>query len=185
MSVGVWMVIAVLAALGVVYVAAHRVRAQLPPIVLPGGEPMPKTRLQRLAAVGLAIVAVCTAVAIGLVWHYGPDVFWHDDTVRLAVTFTLLAGLVAYAGCVALAGHWAARDDGGVDERDRAIVTRAPAGQAGAMLVVLAVWHIALGETFKSTRLVPSYFLYLILWSCIMVSALAWLAGVLLTYRRA
>jgi H+/Cl- antiporter ClcA len=80
--------------------------------------------------------------------------------------------------------RWTARDDGTLDERDRAILAGASAGQAPAMLVTLAAWMIGLVEAYRSTHLIPSVFLYLIFWSCIVVSVLSLLAGVALGYRR-
>lgn len=52
------------------------------------------------------------------------------------------------------------------------------------MIVTLAAWTIALTETYRSTQLIPSVFLYLIFWSLLMVSVLGSLAGVVMGYRR-
>ena len=52
------------------------------------------------------------------------------------------------------------------------------------MMVIIAVWMVALVETHVETRLIPSYFLYLIFWSCVMTNVIASLAGILLSYRR-
>ena len=53
------------------------------------------------------------------------------------------------------------------------------------MIVTLAAWSIALVETSQPTHMIPSVFLYLIFWSCIMVSVLALLSGVVLGYLQA
>jgi hypothetical protein len=76
------------------------------------------------------------------------------------------------------------RDDGTLDERDRTILASAPAGQAPAMMVTMAAWMIFLIETFHASHFIPSVFLYLIFWSLLMVSILALLAGVVISYRR-
>ena len=92
--------------------------------------------------------------------------------------------LVAFAIYNGRVWRWTARDDGPLDERDRVILAAAPAGQAPAMIVTLAAWTIALTETYRSTQLIPSVFLYLIFWSLLMVSVLGLLAGVVMGYRR-
>jgi hypothetical protein len=87
--------------------------------------------------------------------------------------------------CFVLVGVWAAQESGKLDERDRAILARAPAGVGGAMMVVMAVWMIALTEGFRPAGgQMPTYFLYLIFWSCVMVNAMAHIGGVLIAYRR-
>jgi hypothetical protein len=56
---------------------------------------------------------------------------------------------------------------------------------SAAMMVVIAVWMMALIETHVETRLIPSYFLHLVFWSCVMTNVIASLAGILLACRRA
>ena len=56
------------------------------------------------------------------------------------------------------------RDDGALDERDRAILASAPAGQAPAMMVTMAAWMIGLIETYHASHLVPSAFRYHMFW---------------------
>jgi hypothetical protein len=119
-----------------------------------------------------------------LVASFGPTAYSDDDAVRLSVTGLLLASVLALAAPTLLARVWATRDDDKLDERDRAILARAPAGQAGAMLVLLAVWIIALTETYRGEPGIPTVFLNLIFWSCLLVSLLASNVGILLGYRR-
>ena len=76
------------------------------------------------------------------------------------------------------------RGEGAFDERDSAIMSRSCAGVGGAMMVVIAVWMMALIEAHIETRLIPSYFLYLMFWSCVMTNVIASLAGIILAYRR-
>ncbi len=52
------------------------------------------------------------------------------------------------------------------------------------MMVVMAAWMIGLIEAHIETRLIPSYFLYLVFWSLVMTNVIASLAGILLAYRR-
>lgn len=180
-----WMVAALLLASTVIFVASLATRRRLPPIELADGESLPKTALQKRATLTLTAVAVLTAIAGGCVAFFGPQVWWEDDTVRLAVTFLLLAALLIYLVFTIAVRALEQRGEGEFDERDRLIMSGSCAGVGGAMMVVIAVWMIALVETHIETRLVPSYFLYLIFWSCVMTNVIASLAGILLSYRRA
>lgn len=104
--------------------------------------------------------------------------------MRLSATGLLLAALAVFTYYIGRVRMWIIRDDGTLDERDRAILSSAPVGQAPAMMVTLAAWMIGLSERYHVSHLVPSAFLYLIFWSLLMVSILATLAGVVIGYRR-
>jgi hypothetical protein len=180
-----WLVIALGLSAAVVFFAAARTRRILPPVELPPGEKLPSTPLQRLTRWCFVLILIASAVAFGIVWHHGVQVWWDDDPVRLTVTGVLLVGLGVFAVYFLLVGVWAAQESGKLDERDRAILARAPAGVGGAMMVVMAVWMIALTEGFRPAGgQMPTYFLYLIFWSCVMVNAMAHIGGVLIAYRR-
>jgi hypothetical protein len=180
-----WLIAALLIGGIVVFVSSLATRRQLPAVAMPDGEKLPKTALQKRAALALFAVIVLTAIAAGLLAIVGPETWWDDDRVRLTVTFLLLAGLGVYLAFTISIRALVARDDGSFDERDGAIMARSCTGVGGAMMAVLAVWMIALVETYIETRLVPSYFLHLIFWSCVMTNVIASLAGILLAYRRA
>ncbi len=179
-----WSIIVLGAAFGVLYVVVRRAQRTLPPIVLPSGETMPSTALQRLAWQSLAPIFLLTLAAAAVVAYNGTSVAWENDAVRLSATGLLLAALAVFTYYISRVRTWIIRDDGTLDERDRAILASAPAGQAPAMMVTLAAWMIFLIETYHASRLVPSAFLYLIFWSLLMVSILALLAGVVIGYRR-
>ena len=179
-----WTVAGLLIAGAVMYIASLRTRRLLPRVELPPGERMPRTPLQSGAGWTLAMVGALTALSAGLVAYFGPEAWWDRDAVRLAFTFMLIAALVIYLLFTMRIRRLEARDDGSFDERDSIILGRSGSGVGGTMMVVLAVWMIALTETFQATRLVPSYFLYLIFWSCVMANVIAALAGILLAYRR-
>jgi hypothetical protein len=184
MFVILWIVIAVALVVLIVAAAAYQSRAIAPPLVLPPGETLPPTRLERLARWSLAIGLFLVAAAGVVIAAVGPIRYFDDDTARLAVTGLLVASLFVLAAPSARAGVGTIRGDENLDERDRAILARAPAGQAGAMLVVLAVWVIALQETYRDAAGIPDVYLYLIFWSCLLVSLVASNAGILLGYRR-
>lgn len=178
-----WGVIALGVAFVALYVVVGRARRRLPPIELPAGERMPVTALQRLAGMTLLWSLLLTLAAAAVVVYFGPRA-WDSDSVRLTATGLLLAALAVFTVYLARIRMWTLRDDGTLDERDRAILATAPVGQAPAMLVTLAAWLIGLIETYHGGQMVPAVFLYLIFWSCLMVSVLALLTGVMLGYRR-
>lgn len=184
MAVVLWIIIAVLAAFGFVYLAARRARARRPPLVLPPGESLPATPLERLAQRTLAVCVLLALAGIALVAHYGPQVYWDDDRVRLSVMGLILAMLAAFAFLGMRTAAWAVKGEDALDERDRAILAGATAGQAGAMLVTLAAWQIGLAETFHAAGQVPMVYLYLMFWSCLVMSQLSWVAGIVVGYRQ-
>ncbi len=185
MSPILWAVLAIVSAFGLVAVVANRTRSTTPPLALEPGESLPRTPLQRLATGGLLVASAFAVAAAGVVVRFGPERFWDDDTVRLTTTGLALGALAVLALVSFRAWSWIHRDDGHVDERDRTILGSASMGQSGAMLVTLACWMIGLTETYRASGAVPVVFLYLIFWSLVMVSLLAWLAGIVLGYRRA
>lgn len=176
--------VVVTAAFGVASIALRTAQRRIPPLILAPGESVPNTALQRLARWTLAICAMLTCAAAGIVGVKGAQVFSDDDGVRLTVTGLLLGSVGVFAVYLGWVARWRVRDESPLDERDVAILAAAPAGQAPAMLVTLAAWTVALGMTYHDTHLVPSVFLYLMFWSCLMVSVLALLAGVVTGYRR-
>ena len=179
-----WLVAALLLAGIIIFTSSLATRRQLPPIELADGEFLPQTALQKRATWTLVVVTALTGTAGGCVAFFGPQVWWNDDTVRLSVTFVLLAALIVYLAFTISIRSLQQRGEGAFDERDSLIMSRSCAGVGGAMMVVIAVWMMALVETHIETRLIPSYFLYLIFWSCVMTNVIASLAGIVLAYRR-
>ena len=179
-----WIIVALLVAGIIIYMSSLATRRSLPPIELADGETLPKTALQKRASWAFAVVAALTGAAAGCVAFFGPQVWWDNDTVRLAVTFLLLGGLGVYLAFTISIRSLEARGEGKFDERDSAIMGRSCAGVGGAMMVVVTVWMVALIEAHIETRLIPSYFLHLMFWSCVMTNVLASLGGILLAYRR-
>jgi hypothetical protein len=177
-------ILALTLALGVAYVVLRRAQRHIPPLVLAPGESIPTTAVQRLARTTLLAASCLALLAGGIVVVKGANAFWQQDVVRWSVTGLWIAIIGVYAFYASRVAVWTARDNGTVDERDRAIVASAPAGQAPALIVTLAAWMIGLTEAFSTTHLVPSVFLYLLFWSCLVVSVLTLLAGVVLGYRR-
>lgn len=184
MAVILWIILAFLIMAAIVFASSLQTRRSLPPVELPDGESMPVTPLQRYARRALFAAAALSLLAAACVAWFGPQAWWDEDPLRLAVTAMMLGALVVYLVFTIRARSLAARDDGSFDERDQAILARSGAGVGGAMMVVVAAWMIGLVETHIETRMIPTYFLYLIFWSCVLTNVIASLAGVLLAYRR-
>lgn len=182
MSIILWGVLALVAGLLALWIAGHLARPSSPP--LPPDVELSATPLQRIAWWSVGLGGLLTVAALVLVLVDGAEATYESDALR--ITFTLL--LLAVIGVVSVTSIWARahmqRDDGSLDERDRAILGRAPAVQAGAMLVTLAVWTVGLTEHFHEAGAVPVFYLYLVFWSCVVVDLLGLPVGVLLGYRR-
>ncbi len=176
-------------ALGLVFIAvlaaARYSRTIAPPLVMPPGESFPTTPMQRRVQWALVLGLPPMLAAGALVVWIGPTVYDADDAVRLLVTGLMVASLLVLAAPGLLVGVWSSRAGERLDERDRAILARAPAGQAAAIVVLLAVWTIALTESFRGEPGIPGVYLNLIFWSCLLVGQLASCVSILIGYRRA
>jgi hypothetical protein len=127
--------------------------------------------------------AVLAAVAISTIARYGVRAFWMDAEVRLPVTALMLCALVASLVPMLVARR-RVTNRVLVDERDLEILAKAPRVQGAAALVCLALWTVALMETFDAAGQVPMPFIVLAFWSCLLSHALALPVGILLGYRR-
>jgi hypothetical protein len=144
--------------------------------------PLPQTPLQRAAWRGLVLGVLVTLALVAVLALTGPDGFAADGRVRGAVYGLLIIGAIPV-----LRLSRAARpgSTGYADERDRAILARAPVAQVPAMIAVLAAWTVILTERYWTTGEVPVVFLALILWSCVFVAIVALPLGILMGYREA
>jgi hypothetical protein len=147
------------------------------------GDEIPPAPLQRAARWTLAAGAALAAAVIGTILRYGAQAFWTDASVRLPVTALMLAALGASLFPMLVARRRAASHVL-VDERDLEILARAPRVQSAAVLVCLALWTVALMETFHAEGQVPIALIVLVFWSCLLVHALALPVGILVGYRR-
>jgi high-affinity Fe2+/Pb2+ permease len=183
MPVLLWGILAIVAGLAILAIAGRAGRATSPP--LPPDVDLPRTALQRLAARGLVAGALLAAAAGAMVGVYGPERLNREDGPRLVFTVLLLAVAGVFLFVTMRVRTWARRGDGVLDERDRAILDRAPAYQATSMLVTIAIWMTGLIESYHDAGAVPLYYLYLVFWSCWIVDLLALPVGILVGYRRA
>jgi hypothetical protein len=183
MSIILWVIAALAAVLAGVAIAMRVGLEHQPP--QPHGERVPSTPLQQIARRSLLLGLLPALTAVGLVFHFGPVRFDSDSAVRLPITGLLVVSVLVFAGLAFRTRSMAARDDGTLDERDRAILDRAAVAQSVAVIVALAAWVVGLAEAYHATHLVPSIFLYLVFWSCLIVNLAAFPIGILLGYRRA
>ena len=182
MPILLWGVLAIAAGIFVMWIVGLMTRPKRPP--LPPGTEFPATPLQKVAGWSLGVGLLLGLAAAAIVVVNGPQRWYDDDAIRITVTMLLLAVLMIVAGASSWLGAQAKREDGVLDERDKAILERAPAVQGVAMLLTLAVWMVGLIEHFHEAGAVPLLYLYLVFWSCLLVDVLALPLGVLIGYRR-
>jgi hypothetical protein len=180
MPVILWGVLAILAGLVFMAVLAWRAAASAP--ALPAGVELPRTNLQRLSWGSLGLGGLLAGSAGALVLVRGPDATFSDDGLRLTFTCLMLGILGVFVVMLLVARSWERNGDARFDERDKAILDRAPRVQAPAMLLTLAVWMVGLTETFRGTG-VPTFYLYVVFWSVLVVDLIALPIGVLVGYR--
>ncbi len=182
MSVLLWAILALAAGLAAFILVGWHALPKASP--LPADLELPATPMQRTARWSLAVGLAFAAAAAGVLLAYGPDTTYDNDSVRLAFTILLVASIAVLGGASIRLKSWTKQESARLDERDRAILERAPAIQSIATLVTLAVWVVGLTERFHEAGAVPLFYLYLVFWSCLMMNALGLPAGILIGYRR-
>jgi hypothetical protein len=185
MSRILWSAGAVVAGTLIVWIVGRLVMSRVPDFS--DGETTPSTHLQRAARWSL-ILAGTPVLAVALILAvFGLERATEATGIRFALYGLIVASLPAAGG----GAWWVARRGrahaGGIvlDERDRAILERAPAVQSITTILVLAAWTVLLTERFSSVGAVPLAWLQIVFWSCVMVNALGLPAGVLMGYRKA
>jgi len=138
--------------------------------------------LQRRALLSLFVgVALSVALVVMFVTQGGVDSF-SDTTTRVTLSALFVAMLV-FTGVLGVS--WKARNapNAEVDERDLAILRRAPQVQLLAVMLTLAGWVIGLTEHYWEQGVMPIVWPYLMMWSILIVMSLAQALGVLIGYR--
>jgi len=149
-----------------------------------GSEPVPSTVLQRTAFWGVVTGLVVIGAAAWMLIANGPETVYDDDTMRLQFTGIMLAGIALFA-MFFIGIHIMLTRRAKLDERDQAVLARAPIVQGALMLMTLAAWIIGLQETFRGEPGVPITYLHLTFWSCVAANMIAWPIGILIGYRKA
>jgi hypothetical protein len=145
-------------------------------------EKVPLTPLQRSALWALAVGVAITAAVVSILAVAGPTKAGNDPVVRVTMEILPVAGLAAYLFLMMRLRSGKGRVL--LDERDRAILERAPIVQAQALVVLIAAWAVILTEAYWTAGQVPVVFLTLIFWSSLLVSMMALPVGILVGYRR-
>jgi hypothetical protein len=141
----------------------------------------PMTALQRRAWWGLGIGVAALGASTILLLRNGATAYWEDDAFRLTVLAIFLAGLLgsALVTVFPLAG---AEARGRLDERDRAVLARAPTAQVALILLGLAGWLVSLGQMFHDEGAVPMVYLYLMFGSLVLLLMIGQSIGILVGY---
>lgn len=167
--------------------AALRLRPQFAGIPAEEREGLAMPALQKRAWWGLFVGLGALAALTALFMIVGPDTFLGESGVRFLVYGLFLVGIGTFPLLILplVAPGRKARDRSGpLDERDRRILAGGPTIQCAAVLFVLALWTIGLSETYRAEGAVPLVYLQLVFGSVVLVSAVAFAAGVLLGYWR-
>ncbi len=134
------------------------------------------TRHQKRAWCELAISIVWSVTLLPMFIIKGSEAF-HDPLVW----GILAAGLMAFCGVI-----YMTRPKPGeqieADERDRLILSKVSKYQYGGVYVNIFLWAVLLGTHYEDEGQVPVIFMWLILLSTLLVSALLRSAGVLISY---
>jgi len=141
----------------------------------------PMAPLQKRAWWSLLIGAVTLGVITAILMSKGAAAYWEDDNLRMTVVLIFIAGLGAYVS-VLLVPLLMGKGEGGLDERDQAILSRAPNVQSGIMFVALAAWLTALPKMFHEEGAVPVVYLYLMFGSIVIATIIGQALGILLGY---
>ena len=182
MTVLIWGVLALAAGFAVVWIAS--LRAMPKPAPLPADLELPATPMQRSARWSLLGALVFAAAAAIVLLTNGPEHTYDDDNVRLLFTLLILAAILIPGVATIQLKRRAKTESSSLDERDHTILERAPAFQALATLVTLAVWIVGIAEQFHDAGAVPLFYLYLLFWSCLLMYVIGLPVGILVGYRR-
>lgn len=144
--------------------------------------PLQKRALWGLG-VGILWAVITTAVFIN---GGGINEFHDSSSFRLTMDALYIGWLVVYAVLMAPVLKFGRMNKSKVviDERDRAIITRAPLTQLWAVILSLVAWTIGLTEIYHSDGQVPTSYLYIIFFSTLIISTLAQSLGILIGYWR-
>lgn len=141
----------------------------------------PIPALQKRAWWSFAIGVATFGLIAVLLTDRGAVEYWENDGFRLTVLGIFIGGLVAHVAILLRPSLRGSRK-GDFDERDRAVLSRAPHAQSIAVILALAAWMIVLSERFHDQGAVPMVYLYLIFGTAVLVSLIGQSVGILLGY---
>lgn len=140
--------------------------------------------LQRRALLSLVFGVALTCFIVLLFLRFGGVEAFGTDTGARVVLSTMLVATIVLSGVLGV--PWKARGapNADVDERDLAILRRAPHVQLVAVMLTMAGWAIGLTEYYWEQGVIPIHWPYLMMWSVLIAITLAQSLGVLIGYWR-
>lgn len=184
MNPNIWIIASFIGIFIIIYLSGQRTKKLLQKQHMLPNMDMPRTTLEKLTRLTIGIILIISFAVFMLIKSYGVQHWWEDDVIRGIATALFLTAIMVYFLFDLRVQKLRQQDNSPIDERDELILNRACAPVGGSMMVLLAVWMIALTETFQETGLVPSYYLYLVFWSVVIGNVIASLAGILLAYKK-
>jgi hypothetical protein len=141
--------------------------------------------LQKRALGSLLPGLVLTAVSIVLFVSWGGVQSFASNSASRLILSALFVAMLLAAGMLLNVPRRARNGlKVEVDERDFAIMRRAPQVQLPAVILTLAAWVIGLTEYYWGVGVIPVMWPYLMMWSVLIASTLAQSLGVLIGYPR-
>ena len=135
--------------------------------------------LQKRALYSFVIGLVLTIALVAVLVTRGSVTAYESDLSLRLIMYAVLIGVpLVYLVLVYLTF----RKPTQIDERDRIIIERSSRAQWLAVIFTLVAWTIALTEIYRDQGQVPIAFLNLILWSTLIIGALAQSFGILVGY---
>ncbi len=144
---------------------------------------IPASPIQRRAMLSLVVGISALIAVILLLIENGVVAVFAVDSLRHTFTVILLSAILINGALILPLQHRKTNLQL-LDERDRQILRGAPSFQASALILMSALWGIALTETFWAERAIPVDYAYLMFWINAMVYFIAWPMGVFFGYWR-
>ncbi|UCF20665.1 MAG: hypothetical protein JSU87_04445 [Gemmatimonadota bacterium] len=143
---------------------------------------VPMAPLQKRAWWGLGIGVVISAALAAVVIAAGPENYSQDRGTRLLTYGIFLAGVVGYLIVIRLTRGGEAASGILLDERDRAILSRALVVSLVTGFLTLTAWAVALTEVYWEARAIPIDVPSFIWWSTFIAALLGREVGILMGY---
>lgn len=166
-----------------VFAVIHAVRAAR---IVAGadGSALPSTPLERVARTSLIGTIAFVGPGLGVLLSGGIDRWDASAGLRVLVSTLSLAGIAAGTLPVLLTRRAATRGDVVLDERDAAVLHRAPEVQSWTLLGCVLLWTVLLQERFAGAGAVPLAWISVAFWTSLVAWALAMPLGIVVGYRR-
>jgi len=149
-----------------------------------GGEALDTTPLQRVARASLISTCAFAGPGLGVLLVGGIDQWDARAGQRVLVSVLSLMGVIAATTPILFTRRAAYLGRLVLDERDLAVLQRAPEAQSWVLMVAMTAWTIGLTEQFLRDGAVPLPWLHVAFLTMIVLWALALPLGIVLGYRR-